>query len=125
VRTERGEGGLDVMLADGGAPAPEAPLRATKPSAPRRSRVGPAGRSAPRTSASLRRAPATTSPRGRTKPRARAIGGPLVFDVQPDVDEDGPSLGPRSGSTRRRGGDEPPPLYEGQVAVAEDCAAPV
>jgi uncharacterized protein (TIGR00288 family) len=45
-----------------------------------------------------------------------APSGPMVIDVEPP--RSGRGLGPRRGSTRRRGADDPPPLFEGQVAAA-------
>jgi len=43
-------------------------------------------------------------------------GGQTVLEMDPsEMDTGGKRLGPRRGSTRRRGGDEPPPLFEGQV----------
>lgn len=43
-------------------------------------------------------------------------GGPIVIDVlPPEGGHGGLRLGPRRGSTRRRGGDEPPPFFEGQA----------
>jgi hypothetical protein len=52
---------------------------------------------------------------------------PLVVDLRPeDALDSGLRLGPRGGSTRRRGEDEPPPVFAGQAApvhrVASDTA---
>jgi uncharacterized protein (TIGR00288 family) len=113
VRTERGESGLDVMLADGSAPISQAP-------AARREEDRPAAEPEPMPSVEREeaaRAEPDEEPEWRGEP-APASSGPVVFDVQPDGDE-GPGLGPRRGSTRRRGGEEPPPLFEGQVVSTE------
>jgi uncharacterized protein (TIGR00288 family) len=107
VRTERGDGGLDVMLADGAAPA--AAVRAREPE----EEEGESGIRAAAPADDRVSARHDDEPEWEDEPEASA--GPLVLDVQPDLDEDGPGLGPRRGSTRRRGADEPPPLFEGQV----------
>lgn len=47
--------------------------------------------------------------------------GPTEVEVTPDdLGEPGLRLWPRRGSTRRRGGDEPPPLFEGQMVASPD-----
>jgi uncharacterized protein (TIGR00288 family) len=111
VRTERGEGGLDVMLPDGGEHAPRAPVM----------RHGPEEDRAVAGPESAREEAASPHdedvPEWKDEPPPRS-SGPVVFDVQPDGDE-GRGLGPRRGSTRRRGGDEPPSLFEGQVVTTD------
>ncbi len=46
-----------------------------------------------------------------------------VVEIEPDeLDSSGLRLGPRRGSTRRRGDEEPPSLFEGQVVTGTDVA---
>jgi uncharacterized protein (TIGR00288 family) len=100
VRTERGEGGLDVLLPGG-------------------SSAGVAEISGDRGAAEPEEAPVVANDAvGRATPPPLPTG-PTVIDVQPDEDGDGFGLGPRRGSTRRRGGDEPPPMFEGQEATSQ------
>ena len=113
VRTERAEGGLDVMLADGSGPASRAP--AVRQEEDRLAAEPEATHDEDREEAASSQH--DDEPEWRNEPQPRS-SGPVVFDVQPDGD-DGPGLGPRRGSTRRRGGDEPPPLFEGQVVTTE------
>ena len=111
VRTDRAEGGLEVALADGAAPSPS---RDDAPSEPDEAEEQAYEVEGP-TSAYEDEEPewADEAP----VHEASAAARPLVFDVQPDLDVEGPGLGPRRGSTRRRGADEPPPLFEGQVVT--------
>ncbi len=113
VRTERGEGGLDVMLADGSAPASRA--AAVRQEEDRPVAESEAARDDDREEAASSRY--DDEPQWKDEPQPRS-SGPVVFDVQPDGDE-GRGLGPRRGSTRRRGGEEPPPLFEGQVVTTD------
>jgi hypothetical protein len=72
-----------------------------------RSREAPSG--APDTPAREEAVESAAAPRDEAPP-----SGPIVIDVEPP--RGGRGLGPRRGSTRRRGADDPPPLFEGQVA---------
>ncbi|HUF76507.1 MAG TPA: NYN domain-containing protein [Longimicrobiales bacterium] len=110
VRTQRGEGGLDVLLADGAAPA--AAVRGQEPEEEAESETWAEAPADERVSARH-----DEEPEWEDEPAPSSE--PTVFDVQPDMDDDGPGLGPRRGSTRRRGADEPPPLFEGQVVSHE------
>jgi len=103
VRTERGEAGLDVTLADGAAPAARAP------SPPEHEAAEPEEEYEAE-------APEGPDEEIEWEEEAPVASAPLVFEVQPSHDDEAPGLGPRRGSTRRRGGDDPPPLFEGQVA---------
>ncbi|MEQ1855982.1 MAG: NYN domain-containing protein [Longimicrobiales bacterium] len=105
VRLGRGEAGLDVSLADGAAAAAaavrSAPVEAPTTSAP--------------PVAETWTAPVEAEPVAPAPPRE-----PVVVDLRPeDAPDAGLRLGPRMGSTRRRGEDEPPPLFAGQSAVVE------
>ncbi len=54
---------------------------------------------------------------------AREPAGPTVIDVSPPREgQGGLRLGPRRGSTRRRGGDTPPPFFEGQTTGSSPAA---
>jgi hypothetical protein len=101
VRTVRGEGGLDVSLPDEAKPTTAVPAAEHPPQPSLEPREEDLEREAAR------------------QPIAT---GPTVIDVQPTEGE-GHGLGPRRGSTRRRGADELPPLFEGQVATAESPGA--
>ena len=73
----------------------------------------PAGRAerAPEPYRALRDEPAAPTP------------GPTVVEVLPgDFGQGGLRLGPRRGSTRRRGAEEPPSLFEGQTVTAPGTA---
>ena len=62
-----------------------------------------------------------------TPPEAEAPEqtGPTVIDVLPPQEgQGGLRLGPRRGSTRRRGGDTPPPFFEGQTTGGSPAAQP-
>jgi uncharacterized protein (TIGR00288 family) len=49
-------------------------------------------------------------------PPSDEVSGPVVVDLLPsEFGDSGRRLGPRRGSTRRRGGDEPPPFFQGQA----------
>jgi uncharacterized protein (TIGR00288 family) len=104
VRTSRGEAGLDVSLA--GAPQGAHAARLPEPS------HGEPDDSPPPFGLD-------EEPEWEPEPAPRSTG-PVVIEVRPS--EPAAGLGPRRGSTRRRGGDEPPPLLEGQVAVASGGA---
>jgi uncharacterized protein (TIGR00288 family) len=59
-----------------------------------------------------------------TLPVPDAEPEPSIIDVLPtDTGDAGLRLGPRGGSTRRRGGDGPPPFFEGQTAGAPTVQA--
>jgi hypothetical protein len=106
VRTERGEAGLEVMLTDDDG-----------------------GRSRSMADTPVERGPAVSDEREKAQESpvyddapeptfARSTPGPMVYDVQPS-DDDVSGLGPRRGSTRRRGTDEPPPLFHGQTVAGD------
>ena len=112
-------GNFDVTLPDGNG------ARTTQ--RPDRSRRGaePGGRGEP--SASEGRAePAEPAPEPYRAPRDEppaSSAEPTVVEVLPgDAEQDGLRLGPRRGSTRRRGADEPPPLFEGQAVPSSGTA---
>ena len=53
-------------------------------------------------------------------PEPQSESGPILIDVLPsETPSSGLRLGPRRGSTRRRGGDDAPLLFEGQVAATK------
>ncbi len=124
VRLGRGEAGLDVSLADGIATGaaigatptserPDAPADASTqervPAIDIRARFDLAGDED------------EAMPPSRTPPPSQ----PVVMDLLPgDAPDSGLRLGPRMGSTRRRGIDEPPPLFAGQAASAARAATP-
>jgi uncharacterized protein (TIGR00288 family) len=118
VRTERGEAGIDVLLADGAAQrAPSAPDGAEQ---------------VPDAFGSRDDEPAYPStyddeerewqPQGDEPQQQPVASQPVVIDILPEHDEGGRGLGPRRGSTRRRGADEPPPLFAGQVVPSDSGA---
>ncbi len=112
IRVSRGEAGLDVVLADGAeaAAAPAGEPSDGPPSAESSnegSRIEPEERPE-----QMEEQPSATVRSSEPTPT-----GPTVIDVLPsDAGDAGLGLGPRRGSTRRRGEDEPPPVFEGQVA---------
>jgi uncharacterized protein (TIGR00288 family) len=117
VRTQRGEGGLEVVLADGNAAAASP---ATRQEAEREAdEAEEAEEPSFDTSDGVSASGYDDDEEPEWEDEPVEPSGPVVFDVQPDFDDDGPGLGPRRGSTRRRGGDEPPPLFQGQVVTSE------
>ena len=114
VRLGRGEAGLDVSLGDGTL-APAATPRVSEEL------------DAPRPSAEEREAPryAEAPPAHVPEPyEPKVAAEPVVIDLMPgDAPDAGLRLGPRLGSTRRRGGDEPPPMFAGQGAPAVRVAS--
>ena len=114
VRLGRGEAGLDVSLGDGTL-APATVPRVTEE------------RDAPRPSAQEREVPpyAEAEPVRVAEPYEPEVAAePVVIDLMPgDAPDAGLRLGPRLGSTRRRGGDEPPPMFAGQGAPAVRVAS--
>ncbi len=124
VRTERGEGGLDVMLPDG-APGARAASREPEPVHDREEeeRLHAEPEADFDDEAEPAEAPVASAHDEPAPTDSGGASGPVVIDVRPD--DDGFSLGPRRGSTRRRGGDEPPPLFEGQVVRTEGVQAAV
>jgi uncharacterized protein (TIGR00288 family) len=116
IRVTRGEAGLEVALVDGAAApaaAPEAPSAPPEVAAATTSEG--AGEDFAVNEGRTLEAPAAEAPSEPPTPR-----GPTVIDVLPsDAGDAGLRLGPRRGSTRRRGGDEPPPLFEGQGAASK------
>jgi uncharacterized protein (TIGR00288 family) len=101
VRLGRGDGGLDVSLADG-APAPARP-RVDEP-------------------AVAERAPADRPQAAPPEPPPPSE--PTVFELLPeDAPDAGLRLGPRMGTTRRRDEGVPPPLFAGQAAGPAQAVA--
>jgi uncharacterized protein (TIGR00288 family) len=99
VRLGRGEAGLDVSLGDGTPSVVAVPTTSTPPSPSAQAD----GWSAP--------APVERAPEPPPRPSE-----PVVIDLRPeDAPDSGLRLGPRKGSTRRRGDDEPPPVFAGQA----------
>ena len=100
VRLGRGEAGLDVSLADGSVPFVPA---------------------VERTPPDVLAVPAETDYEHEgplPQPEVAPPAEPMVMDLLPeDAPESGLRLGPRMGSTRRRGDDEPPPVFAGQAAA--------
>jgi uncharacterized protein (TIGR00288 family) len=107
VRVSRTDSGnLEVSLVDGGgeASSPEEPA----PDSP---------------SVSVPAEPPGGAPAEASEEPEPTDAGPTVVDVLPPDDGRGRGLGPRGGSTRRRGGDAPVPIFEGQAADAVATSA--
>ena len=115
VRLERTEtGNLQVALVDGdvgterAAPSPPEPRVEEVATEPGDDQGGPE-------EVAVARAPDAEA----DEP---ARSGPLVIDVEPERDETQHGLGPRRGSTRRRGVDDAPPLFAGQAVTVSSSS---
>jgi uncharacterized protein (TIGR00288 family) len=106
VRLDRGEAGnLDVSLGGDARAAPRPDHAEPAPS--REDDFGTAAASVP------------AEPEAAPEPEPTRVSGPTVVEVLPvEPTEQGLRLGPRRGSTRRRGADDVVALFEGQTADA-------
>ncbi len=57
---------------------------------------------------------------GEPEPSEAAATGPRIVEIEPDEVDTAHRLGPRRGSTRRRGGEDAPALFEGQVIPSHE-----